>query len=51
MMWGILVTKNGVIREYENSGEGLDQLLEEIRSVLAGADGYIRVQIDIYGER
>ncbi|MHA1506359.1 MAG: hypothetical protein ACTSR0_04120 [Candidatus Asgardarchaeia archaeon] len=51
MKWGLTVRKDGVVREYEDSGEGLDKLLKTIRSVLTEVVGeYVDVSIDVYEE-
>jgi len=49
--WGLSVRSDGVVREYEDSGEGLDELLKAIRNVLAEVVGeYVGVHIDVYEE-
>jgi len=49
MKWGLTVRRNGVIKEYEMSGEGLGELLKMIRSILTEITGkYVDVEIDVY---
>ena len=52
MKWGITLYENGVRKVYENSGEGLEELMKELKGVLSlcAHSNYISIQID-YEER
>lgn len=50
MRWGITVLRNGVIREYENSGDGYSKLQKVLEDILGSADGYVQVIIEMYEE-
>ena len=50
MKWDITVLQNGVIREYQNSGDGYSKLQKVLEDILSIADGYVRVIIEIYEE-
>jgi len=51
MKWGVTVLRNGVVKEYENSGEGHLQLWKVLRDILGSiVGGYVRVEIEIYEE-
>ena len=52
MKWGITLRENGVRRIYETSGEGFEELIKELKSILSlcAHSNYISIQID-YEER